>query len=474
MVIYLIVALIIAGLIYFIRSERINNILLSFFIVMQWSFTAYICSIHTKTILEFFTADSLSILFLLTLSIISVPAIIHSIGYLKTHQSKPYKRSIYFAALVLLITALTAGYLSNNIAVIWIFTEITTLCISALIYHHRTKLSLEATWKYVFICAISITLVFIGILFLSTSLQHAGSSDLTFSNLIANSQKLDIFWLKLAFLFIFTGFTVKMGLVPMFTVGIDAKDQAPSPIAALLSSVLLMLGFVGIFRFYKVVANTEIHNWANLIIFIAAILSIFIATVYMSRVKNIKRMLAYSSIEHMGLVMLGIAAGGIGYYAAILHIILHAFVKSSLFFQFNQLFKVYKTKNVYKIGNYFKYNPTGAIVLLLGFFCATAMPPSGLFVSEFLIFRSLFESQHIVMLLFVLLLLTIIIWSFGRTILKILFLQPVDFDDCHIPEISPWSSISQYILLIMSIWLGLNPPAFFVQLIKDAITALPL
>ncbi len=113
-------------------------------------------------------------------------------------------------------------------------------------------------------------------------------------------------------------------------------------------------------------------------------------------------MFAYSSIEHMGIVMLGLAAGGIGYYAAILHIIFHAFVKSSLFFQFNQLYRIFQSKSIHDVGNYFKYNPTGAIVILLGFISATAMPPSGLFVSEFLIFSSLFEGNYIVLLIVVL------------------------------------------------------------------------
>ena len=144
---------------------------------------------------------------------------------------------------------------------------------------------------------------------------------------------MNVFWLRLAFIFIFTGFTAKLGLVPMYTAGIDAKDKAPSPAGALLSSVLMNVGFVGIFRFYIVAANSPIHQWANHVIIIAALLSIFVATVYMTKVKNIKRMFAYSSIEHAGIIMLGLAAGGVGYYAAILHIVLHAFIKSSLFFQ---------------------------------------------------------------------------------------------------------------------------------------------
>jgi hydrogenase-4 component F len=342
-----------------------------------------------------------------------------------------------------------------------------------LIYHHRNKLALEGTWKYVFICAISITFVFIGILFLSLSLQHAGSNDLSFANLMTYKDKLNPFWLRLAFLFIFTGFTAKLGLVPMYTAGIDAKDKAPAPTGALLASVLMNLGFVGIFRFYTVVAQTSIFHWANLVIFIAAFLSIFVATVYMTRVTNIKRMFAYSGIEHMGIVMLGIAAGGVGYYAAVLHIVLHAFVKSSLFFQFNQLYRTFQSKSINHTGNYFKYNPAGAIVLLLGFISATAMPPSGLFVSEFLIFRSLFEGKYIILLVGVLVLLTIVIWAFGKNILKILFLPVAGFDETNVPKISPWESLTQYILLFTAIWLGLNPPAQFVELIQDAVKFLP-
>jgi hydrogenase-4 component F len=471
---YLIAAYLTSGLIYINRKHFWNYVLLVFFAVLQWSFTIYSCFKYRSTELDYFTTDSIGILLLITLSIISVPAFYHSYLYIKRHNESAQSRSIYFAALLTLITSITAAYLANHIAVIWIFAELTTLSASALIYHHRNKLALEGTWKYVFICAISITFVFIGILFLSLSLQHAGSDDLSFSNLVANSEKLNPFWLRLAFLFIFTGFTAKLGLVPMYTAGIDAKDTAPAPAAAMLSSVLMNMGFVGIFRFYAVVSHTSLHHWANFIILIAAMLSIFVATVYMTKMMNIKRMFAYSSIEHMGLVMLGLAVGGIGYYAAILHIILHSFVKSSMFFQFTQLYRVFQSKSIYHVGNYFKYNPTGAIVLLIGFISATAMPPSGLFVSEFLIFRAIFEAKHIVVLLMVLLMLTIIIWAFGKNIFKILFTQPVGFDESKVPIINPWESASQFGLLALAFWLGLNPPLIFTELINDAITILPL
>ncbi len=471
--IYLTGAISLAVALFLNRNKAISIVLLGIFVVLQGAITAHAYLNIRSTELSYFTYDPLAVLLLLTLGIIAIPAIIHSYIYLESHFTTAASRGIYYGAVVLLLTAISAGYLANHIAVIWIFTEITTLSASALIYHHRNKLALEGTWKYVFICAISITFVFIGILFLSLSLENAGSDDLSFKNLLANSAHLNPFWLKLAFLFIFTGFTAKLGLVPMFTAGIDAKDKAPAPAGALLSSVLLNLGFVGIFRFYIIVANTPLHHWANLVIGIAAFLSIFIATVYMVKVKNIKRMMAYSSIEHTGLVMLGIAAGGIGYYAAILHVILHAFVKSSLFFQFTQLYRVFQTKSIYYVGNYFKYNPAGAMVLLLGFISATAMPPSGLFVSEFMIFRSLFEAHQIILLIAVLLLLTMIIWAFGKNVFKMLFIPPVGFDDSHVPVISPWESSTQFFLLALAVYLGLNPPAEFVQLINESVMMLP-
>ena len=471
--IYLIIAFIISGILFLNRNTKLNNILLIAYLLLQCVFTIYEFNHLNVFELQYFKPDALGILLLITLTIVGIPAIYHSHLYITDHKGTPRIRGIYFSAMVMLITAIGAAYLSNHIAVTWIFVEITTLSSSALIYHHRNERSLEGTWKYVFICAISVTLIFIGILFLSMAMRQAGSTDLTFDNLLIKAHELNVFWLRLAFLFIFTGFTAKLGLVPMYTAGIDAKDKAPAPAGALFATVLMNMGFVGIFRVYVVISHTSIFSWANNVIMIAAFLTVFVATVYMVKVKNIKRMLAYSGIEHMGLVMLGLAAGGIGYYAAILHIILHAFVKSSLFFQFTQVYRIFQSKSIYDVGNYFKYNLTGAIVMLLGFICATAMPPSGLFVSEFMIFSALFKAHQIIVLILVMVLLTMIIWAFGKNIFKLLFTPVEDFDDTNVVKITPIHSLSQFGLIGLSIYLGLNPPEQFVNLIQEAIKNLP-
>ncbi|MCE1199735.1 MAG: hypothetical protein LWW85_12255 [Marinilabiliales bacterium] len=472
-ILYLLGSFLLILSLFFSRSKYFVYGLLGVFLVLQCVFTMYAFQHGGNTEATYFTYDPLGLILLVTLTIVAIPAAIHSYIYIESHQESPRSRSIYLTALILLITSIGAAYLSNHIAVTWIFTEVTTLSASALIYHHRNKLALEGTWKYVFICAISITFIFIGILFLSLSLQHAGSDNLSYANLLQKSNELNPVWLQMAFLFIFTGFTAKLGLVPMFTAGIDAKDTAPAPAGALFSTVLMNLGFIGIFRFYLVIANTPLLHWAKLVVGTAAFLSLFVATVYMLKVKNIKRMFAYSGIEHMGLVMLGVVAGGIGYYAAILHVVLHAFVKSSLFFQYNQLYRVFQSKSIQHIGNYFKYNPTGAIVLLLGFFSSAAMPPSGLFVSEFLIFRSIFATGQIALLVAVLLLLTMIIWAFGKNIFQVLFVPTEHFEEREIPSTSGWESLTQYILLALAVYVGFNPPAALVEMIQHSVSLFP-
>jgi len=468
--IYFIGAIIISALVFLNRGSKANYVLLAAFALLQGALTVYAFG-HKDEVAFYglFKTDALALLMLATLMVVLIPTFYHSYIYFRPHGEKPRERSIFFVSMIVLVAAISGAYMSNHVAATWVFVELTTLSASGLIYHHRHARALEGTWKYIFVCSISITLVFIGILFLSIALQAAGNADLSYPALLEQAASLNVFWLRLAFIFIFTGFTAKLGLVPMYTAGIDAKDKAPSPAGALLSSVLMNMGFVGIFRFYEIIAKTSIHGWANNVIFIAAGLSVFVAAVYMVKVQNIKRMLAYSSIEHMGLAMLGVAAGGVGYYAAILHIVLHAFTKSSMFFQIGQVHRIYRSKHISDTGNYFKHNLPGALALLLAFICATAMPPSGLFISEFMIFRSLFEGHHLALLIVVLLLLTLIIWAFGKNIFHLLFTPPANFDEVKAGRVLAFESVPQFALLGLVIYLGFNPPAQMVELIQDAI-----
>ena len=166
---YLAAAYGVSVFLFFNRNRVLNYLFAVLFLALQIAFTVYEYLNFGATDLAYFSADALGILLLVTLTVISIPAIYHSYVFISKNKENPKHRAIYFAAMVALLTSIGAAYLSNHIAVTWIFVELTTLSASALIYHRRNNRSLEGTWKYVFVCAISITLVFIGILFLSFS-----------------------------------------------------------------------------------------------------------------------------------------------------------------------------------------------------------------------------------------------------------------------------------------------------------------
>jgi hydrogenase-4 component F len=471
---YFIIASAISLLIFFSREKKLQHTLLVIFNLLQWGITVYEYFNPGSEEHGYFTSDATAMILLIVLSILTTASSYHSIAYLKHHPSSPRAAAIYFSALTILITAQTGVFLSGHIAITWAFVELTTFAATILIYHERTEYAIEAAWKYLFICSVSITLAFIGILFLSISAQESGTINLTYISLKQYASYFNPFWLKLAFLFILVGYSAKMGLFPMHTICIDAHTVAPPPISAFISTTLMNVGFLAIFRMYAVIAGTSIVLWANNVLIAAGVLSVFVATVYLLRANHFKRMSAYSSLENMGIVAIGIGVGGIGYYAAFLHIIFHSFTKASVFYQLQQVYHTYKSYMIRDTGSYFKYNTQGAIAVLIIYICITAMPPSGMFISEFLIFKAMFAGKHIIILIIILLLLAMGIWAMSRNFFRLMYLPPVNFNDAHLEKIKPIESVSQFILLGLTIYLGLNPPTQFVELINEAVMNLKI
>lgn len=470
---YLVISLLLAAAQFVNRNKIASRTLTTLFIVVQWLLTFHAFDAQGLVEGKFFRYDALGVLLACVLSIVATAAFAHSSRYItaegKANQSA--MRAQYQGAMQILTMALTMAYLSVHIAVTWIFVEITTLSASALIFYRRNAGSVEATWKYVFACSMSLVLVYVGILFFSIALGENAEEGLSFDVLMELAPTLDAAWLKLAFIFILVGYTAKMSLVPMFNAGIDAKDKAPTPAAAMLSSVVMNAGFVGFYRVYAVVAHTEIASWANIVVLITALLSIFVASVYLIRVQNVKRLFAYSSVEHIGVVMLGIAAGGVGVYAAILHLVLHSFAKSAIFMHIAQLYRVFRTKEIRRMGQYFRFSGTGATFLILAMLCITAMPPSGLFVSEFYVFKSMIDSNLWIPMFVAMVLLTVIVWAIARDIFALLFLPPASAVSSLPPRAvaAPWhETLLQFLLIALAMWFGLMTPQFVADLIAQA------
>src|SRR5674536_23500 len=282
--------------------------LLLFFIISALMSIAIVL-LKNKTVTRIIT---IGFVLLAVLSLLTIPTVYHGFIYAKKDEAKKF--NIYHSALIGLMTFMSGAYLANGMTVLWIFVEATTLAVAALIYHDRTEMALEATWKYVFICSTGIALAYLGILFLGFIYGRGDASNLSFASLTNIINQANPLYLKIAFVFVLIGFSTKMGLFPMHTVTIDAHSVAPPPISALISTTLMNVGFLAIFRVYTLFSSSSILPFMNHVLILAGLLSLLIAAGYMLKAKHLKRMLAYSSLENMGLVAIAVGVGGIGYY----------------------------------------------------------------------------------------------------------------------------------------------------------------
>lgn len=441
------------------------------FTLLHVAFTGFGWLNLNKTILNYFTFDPLGMLLLSILSLLTITTVYH--GFIYVRDASPSVYSIYHAALIALVISMSGAYLANGMTTVWIFVEATTLAVAALIYHDRTPVALEATWKYVFVCSVGIALAYLGILFLGFTVQDARMLHLSFDRITEIAQLANPLYLKIAFIFILVGYSTKMGLFPMHTVTVDAHTVAPPPISAFISTTLMNVGFLAIFRIYALFASTSILSFMNHVLLISGTLSLVVSAGYMLKARHNKRMLAYSSLENMGIVAIALGVGGVGYYAAILHIVLHSLTKAGLFYQMGQSFKVMGTYQLEKSGNYMDLYPTGAIALLLGFLCITAIPPSGMFISELLMMKALIAQDLWWLLVLVAMLLCFVMYALVTRVLHILYSQPRE-KPLHEPgQVNPWQTVTQYLLFGLVVMICFFQPAPFRELIESIIQFLP-
>ena len=268
---------------------------------------------------NYFVLDGLNLFFTLILLVVATCVAIYQ-------GKQSWKFNLIFA---LFILSMLGAMLSNHLGLTWVFVEATTLTSAYLILRHNDKNSLEATWKYVFLCSIGISLAFVGIILLLIASE--GLNSLFFNDLYANANLINPFWLKLSFIFTLIGFGTKVGLAPVHSWLPDAHAEAPSPVSAMLSATLLNSAFLVIIRLFKLMQLAGVGASAQKLLLCMGFLSLFVTAVYLFRIANYKRMLAYSSIENMGIIAIGIALGGVGTFAAAIHLAAHSFIKSAFF-----------------------------------------------------------------------------------------------------------------------------------------------
>ena len=339
----------------------------------------------------YFSTAPEGMLVLLVTSFIFMLISVYTVSYMQDAELK--NEPVFLGCMLLFLSTMSMVALADHIIVLWVAIEATTLVSAPLILLSRSKAALEATWKYVMICSVGIALALLGSFFIVLSMDLGGVKvPMTFTSLNTVAALLDPVWLKAGFIFVMIGYGTKMGLAPMHTWLPDAHSQAPSPASALLSGVLLNCAFLGVYKVHTLMYNAGLGSYSSNVLIGFGLVSMFIAGVFIRNQHDYKRMLGYSSIENMGIIAFGIGVGGLASYGAMLHLLHHSLIKSSLFLSTGNILLGYGTKLVEKVGKMPSMLPKTFVAFFAGFVGVSGFPPFGLFISEVLIIIGAFKA----------------------------------------------------------------------------------
>jgi hydrogenase-4 component F len=361
----------------------------------------------------------------------------------------------------------------QNVALMWVAIEATTIASALAIPLHRTKASVEASWKYLLVCSVGIALAFTGTIlayfdFVMTAGDVPGA--LNWPALRGAAPSLHPELLQLAFAFILVGYGTKAGLAPMHTWLPDAHSEAPSPISSMMSGVLLAVAMYAIARWKAVVDASVSHGFTDALLIGFGLLSVAIGALSLVIQRHYKRMLAYSSVEHMGLVAIGLGLGPLGAFAAWLHVVNHAVAKSASFLLAGRILHRYNRIEIAGVTGLLRGMPWTGALFAAGILALVGLPPFGLFVSEFLLVQAAVADRKLWLAAVVLLLLLIAFVSLFTHLNRMLY--------GDMPEGVPsgehhgWSTAALVMPVLILVVLGLMLPAPVATLIHQSVAAL--
>jgi hydrogenase-4 component F len=367
--------------------------------------------------------DEAGKLFLTLTSILFLASSIYCWGYLSRERDPEFAHregapnepeNIFTGCMLLFLAAMSLVTVSQNLGLLWVAIEATTLASAPLIYFHRNKQSLEATWKYLLICSVGIALALLGNFLLAVATESLTLPEgLLLIDVLGQAKSIDSMWLKAAFILVLVGYGTKMGLAPMYSALPDADSEAPAAVGALLSGCLLNCAFLGILRFYQIAAAAgEAAFCGNLLVGVGLV-SMAVAAIFVLGQTDFRRMLAYSSIEHMGILALGVGLGAwqfanssaspdkalymLGAFGAALHACCHSFTKGALFLISGVIRQSYGTRWTYEVRGLYRAMPLTGTLWVACILAIVGAPPFGLFLSEFTILRAaLDQGQYLI------------------------------------------------------------------------------
>lgn len=421
---------------------------------------------------SFFCVDSLGAIMMLIIAFVGLASSVYSVQYLRQERAKDIigltRVRQYFILLNFFLVAMFLAATVNSPVFAWITIEATTLSTAFLISFYNKPSSIEAAWKYLIINSIGLLLAFFGTLLYFTSVNSpVGNGIVSWQSLMQNASHLDPLIAKIAFIFVLIGYGTKVGLAPMHTWLPDAHSKAPAPISALLSGVLLNVAFIIVLKFKMITDAVVDQSFSQNLFIVFGLLSVIVAALLIYNQKNYKRLLAYSSIENMGIVALGFGFGGLGIFAAILHMIYHALVKSSLFLSAGTIFVKYSTTKIVKIKGMLVALPVTSVLFLIGLFAITGIPPFGIFLTKMSILSVGIKIHPVVSVVAIGFIALLFIGFFKQVSAMIFGTKP---DNVRAGEVNLWLIIPPLVLIVIAVCLSFYIPPFLDTLIKDAVS----
>jgi len=475
------VPLLLAAVSPLIRKNRINGLVSAaghaVVLAVSGILALKISAVKSLFLLDkFIYADSLSAFFVLVVSLSVFAAALYSIGYIgrdvRENKITDKRAGTYYLLLNLFAFTMYCVILFNNLVMAWIAIEATTLVSAFLVGFYNNRGSVEASWKYIIICSVGISLALFGIiLFYYAAGQAGGTRSVNWTDLRAIAAAFDPGIVKIAFLFIVVGYGTKAGLAPMHTWLPDAHSQAPAPVSALLSGVLLKTAFYAILRFAILANQSAGAAYTRHIFMLFGLVSLGVAAAFILVQKDIKRLLAYSSVEHIGVISIAMGFGGpIALFGGLLHVLNHAMTKSLMFFGAGTLAQNYKTADMSRMSGVLGLMPFIGIVLCVGVFALAGSPPFSIFMSEFMIAASAFKTGSYIPAALFLLFLAVIFGAIAHQFGKVLFgRKPAEITAVETPATAKAAIV---FLLLFICLLGLHIPKLVEGLLNASVAIL--
>ncbi len=377
------------GLAFALRARIVQRVLLIAVALAHAALTASCWVLPAGTLGAAFGLDALGLLFLSLTSGLFLAAALYSLQYLSHHaEDESAAHGRYIPCMLLFLSAMTLVTATEHLGLLWAAIEATTLASAPLIYFHRRKTALEATWKYLLICSVGIALALLGTFFVGIGASGlAETPPLTVTALAAAGPSLALPWLKAGFVLALVGYGTKMGLAPLHTWLPDAHSQAPSPVSSLLSGALLNCALLGILRFHQLCVGAGLGDFSRALFVVLGIISLAVASAFLIGQRDYKRLLAYSSVENMGIIAIGVGLGGAATFGALLHAVNHSIAKGGLFLVAGNLLASYGTTSAPEVRGAARRLPVSGALLVLLMLAVGGSPPFGAFISELTIFR---------------------------------------------------------------------------------------